>query len=80
MPHNHIYTAFLGWPDGSVEEVDFSASATATPLNIVAEAHAYVANDYEPGWSVIGVVDVSSNEVVYNPLNVPTTIEWWVTT
>lgn len=80
MKNHHIYTAFIGWPDGSSEEVDFAASGNDTVLNTVAEAHAFIADDYEPGWSLIGIVDVTSNEVIYNPLDVPTTTTWWVST
>ena len=79
MTH-HIYTAFLGWGPHEVEEVDFTAPGDATPQNVLAEAGAYIVDDYKPGWTIIGIIDTTSNEVVYNPLDLPTTHTWWVTT
>ena len=75
----HTYTAYLTWDSENwTEEVDFEADARLSVSGVLKEAKRIADADYQPGAVITGLVDVTANTVLYNPLNAPTTTEWWV--
>lgn len=79
MTTMHVYTAWLTWDSENwTEEMDFDADARLSVNGVLKKAKELADKDYEPGYVITGLVDVTVNEVLYNPLNAETSTEWWV--
>lgn len=73
-----LYTVTVEWEKypGDPEEADFEGPRNASVAHLLELAATMLHADYEPGWEIVGIVDQSTGDVVYNPRGLATVSDW----